>query len=142
MCLASIPLIYVHAATFQGWQIENGGGQYSQNNGAMSLSGNGGTYVILYEQIAPTTDFNFSLQVNAATLQGFAIMLRSSLPFAGSTAGVNFEFGARDGGTFLLARYSNGWTWNEFASNLKQNVNYTMILSVNKNPFSNHGNRS
>jgi parallel beta-helix repeat protein len=62
-------------------------------------------------------------------------MLRSSLPFAGSTAGVNFEFGARDGGTFLLARYSNGWTWNEFASNIKQNVNYTMILSVYKNPF-------
>ncbi len=121
--------------TFQGWQVENGGGQYSQNNGIMSLSGNNGTYVILYEPIAPTTDFNFSLQVNAATLEGFAIMLRSSLPFAGSTAGVNFEFGARDGGTFLLARWTTSWIWNEFVSGAQQNLWYTMILSVNQNPF-------
>ena len=136
LCLASIPFISVHAATFQGWQVENGGGQYSQNNGVMNLSGAGGTYVILYEQIEPTTDFNFSLQVNAATLQGFAIMLRSSLPFAGSTQGVNFEFGARDGGSFSFARYASAWTWNVFASGITQNVNYTMILSVDKDPFS------
>lgn len=122
-------------SSFQGWQVENGGGQYSQSNGLMSFSGNGGNYITLYEQIAPTESFNFSLQVTAATLQGFAIELRDNLPFAGSTQGVNFEFGARDGGTFSLARYSNGWTWNEFASNIKQNINYTMILSVNKNPF-------
>ena len=92
----------IPAATFQGWQIEDGGGQYSQNNGVMNLSGAGGTYVILYEQIAPTTDFNFSLQVNAAALQGFAIMLRSSLPFAGSTAGLTINsvvLGSGDGQT-------------------------------------------
>lgn len=56
----------VHAATFQDWQIENGGGQYSESNGVIRLWGTTG--VTLYEGISPQTDFSFSLQVNAAKL--------------------------------------------------------------------------
>jgi len=122
------------AAMFQGWQIE-GGGQYSESNGIIRLWASGGQWIILYKEFSPVSDFNVSLQVKAAYLVGFALMLRSDLPFAGSTHGVNFEFGARDGGTFLLARYANGWTWNIFVSNAKPNVWYTMKLSVYSNPY-------
>lgn len=126
--------INVNAATFQGWQVENGGGQYYQSDVSYYLFGQ--TYVILYESIAPLGDFSFSLQVNSSELQGFAIMLRSSLPFAGSTAGINFEFGARDGGTFTFSRYVNDWTYNKFVSNVTQHVWYTMNLTVQQSPFS------
>jgi parallel beta-helix repeat protein len=128
--------INVNAATFQGWQVENGGGQYYQSDVSYYLFGQGGSYVILYESIAPLGDFSFSLQVNSSELQGFAIMLRSSLPFAGSTAGINFEFGARNGGTFTFSRYVNDWTGNEFVSNVTQHVWYTMNLTVHQSPFS------
>ena len=137
LCLTFVNIFsYVNATTFQGWQIENNDGQYSQSKGLINLSGQGGTYIVLYEWIAPSSDFSFSLQVNSAILQGFAIMLRSSLPFIGSTEGVNFEFGARDGGTFTFSRYVNGWTWNEFVSNITQNIWYTMNLTVHQSPFS------
>ena len=86
--------------------------------------------MILYEQISPTTDFNFSLQVNAATLQGFAIMLRSNLPFAGSTAGVNYQLGG-----FELWRWTNQWTGTSIGAVTQQNVWYTMTMNVYSNPF-------
>jgi hypothetical protein len=129
-----VAMANVEGSTFQGWQIE-GSGSTSESNGVTRLSASGGAWVILYEAITPESDFSFSLQVNAATLQGFSIMLRSSLPFAGSTQGVNLEFGARDGGTVLLARSVGDWTWNVFATNIKQNVWYTLKLSVQKSPF-------
>ena len=122
------------AATVQGWQIE-GGGQYSESNGIIRLWASGGQWIILYKEFSPISNFNVSLQVNAAYLQGFALELRGSLPFAGSTDGINFEFGARDGGTFSLARYANGWKWNVFVSNTKANVWYTMKLSVYSSPY-------
>lgn len=133
--LAMSFFVNVYAVTFQGWQIEDVGGQYSENNGVIRLSGTDGKYVMLYEQIAPETDFSFSLQVNAATWAGFAIMLRSSLPFAGSTQGINFQFGSPNNGSFCLARYVNGWTWNYFTTGNQENVWYTMKLSVQANPF-------
>ena len=128
----------MNAATFQGWEIEDGGGQYSEINGITNLSANvgSGDWLILYSEINPEADFEFSLQVNASILSGFALMLRGSLPFAGSTDGVNFEFGARDGGSFTLSRYVNGWTWNVFKTGVGENVWYTMKLKVKANPFS------
>jgi parallel beta-helix repeat protein len=91
--------------------------------------------VVLYKEIDPETDFEFSLQVNATTLAGFAIMLRSSLPFVGSTQGVNLEFGARDNGTVLLARWVSSWTWNIFVTDIENNTWYTLKLGVHKSPF-------
>src|SRR3989337_3250878 len=101
---------HTEAAVFQGWQIE-GSGQYSESNGVIRIWGTEG--ITLYEEVSPQTDFSFSLQVNAAKLGGFGIFLRSSLPFSGSVQGLNVEFGARDGGTFLLARWTSYWTWHE-----------------------------
>lgn len=125
----------VKAETFQGWQVEDGGGSYSENDDILSLSGTGGTYVILYQEISPENSFSFSLQVNAITLQGFAIMLRSSLPFAGSTQGIAFEFGAREGGALVFARWTSYWKWDIFATGINTNEWYTLVLSVQKSPF-------
>jgi len=122
----------VQAASTKGWLIENGGGTYSVSKGIISLSGSG---IILYEPYVPLKDFTFSLKVEATTLQGFAIMLRGSLPFAGSADGVNFEFGARDGGSFTLARNAGGWTWTVFTTGAQTNVWYTMKLTVRSNPY-------
>ena len=61
--------------------------------------------------------------------------MRSGLPVSGSVKGINVEFGSRDGGTFLLARWTSSWTWNEFVTEAKENVWYTMKLSVQKTPF-------
>ncbi len=129
--------------TIQGWQIEAGGGSCSQSSdGTIRLWSNGdagyNSWLALYKQIAPQTDFNFSLQVNAAILGAwgsFAIALTSSLPIGGSLKEVNFEFGHEDQGSFLLAWGSNNsWSWNEFTGGA-QNVWYTMQLSVQANPF-------
>jgi hypothetical protein len=82
-------------------------------------------------------DFNFSLQVNAATLESFGVFVRSSLPFSGSKEGVNFEFGHYGAGLFLLARRTvmDDWLGSHFADGV-ENVWYTMQLSVHAEPFS------
>lgn len=122
----------------QGWLVEDRGGQYSISKGAITLSApvGGGQSLILYKPYTPTGDFTVSLKVQASTLQGFALMLRGSLPFAGSTDGVNFEFGARDGGSFTLARYANGWTWNVFTTGAQENTWYTLKLIVDSEQYS------
>lgn len=124
----------VHASIVDGWQIENGGGTYSESNGILTLSGGSGNKnIFFYKQVAPVTDFSFSLQVKATTIMGFQINVRSSLPIA-SVNGVNFEFDLKPDGSFLLARWTNSWTWNIFAS-AQANVWYTMKITVQQSPF-------
>ena len=72
--------------------------------------------------------------MKSTTIIGFLICVRSSLPIANSVSGVNFEFDDKDGGSFLLARWKNSWTWNIFAS-AQTNVWYTMIFTVQQTPF-------
>jgi hypothetical protein len=143
------------SSTLQGWQVDNGGGFYSESNGIIRLWSNGGNdspynggpYIGLYKQIKPTTDFIFSVQVNAKVVEGCAINLRSSLPTGGKQEGISFEFGSYGEGVFLLARNTsnygfnqlpfegaNLWTVNKFAYG-DPNVWYTMQLNVTSAPF-------
>ena len=66
VCFAFVLSANVHALTFRGWEIEDGGGQYIASDGTIYLSGLNGTFVVLYQEIAPQDDFDFSLQVNAS----------------------------------------------------------------------------
>ena len=84
-----------------GWQVEytgeKGVGNCSESNGVYRLWSNGGgtTYcptVALYKEVNVTGDFTFSAEVNAQTMQNAGLVLRGSLPIAGSTEGCNFEF--------------------------------------------------
>jgi hypothetical protein len=112
------------------WQTESNGGTVTGSvDSTLQMQAANGNSVIIYTE-APTGSFTISLKVTAQTLQGFAIMLRSGTQFAGSTQGVNFEFGARDGGSFTLAWNKGYWTWNVFQLGAKENVTYTMKLNV------------
>jgi len=127
------------ASPFPGWQIEDRGGYYSESNGVIRLRSSGGDIcpgITLYKQIAPVADFNFSLQVNVATLESFAIYVRSDLPISGNKESVNFEFGHYGVGTFLLARQTStdDWIGSNFADGVAD-VWYTMQLSVYADPF-------
>jgi len=122
------------------WLVEDFGGSYEiYENGTIRLQSPGGgglgSPITLYKELMPTEDFTISLKVKANQLGGFALFLRASLPFAGSTHGINFEFGIRDGGTFLLARSAGGWTWTIFATGT-EDIWYTMKLTVYESPFS------
>jgi hypothetical protein len=129
----------VSESTFQGWQIEDRGGYCSESAGIIRLRSSGGDIcpsITLYKQIAPVEDFNFSLQVNSATLESFGIYVGSRVPFFGSTDCVNFEFGHYGAGMFLLARRTtiDNWIWNHFADGVVD-VWYTMQLTIYANPF-------
>jgi hypothetical protein len=124
---------------FQEWQIEDRGGYYSEADGIIRLRSSGGDNcpgLYLYKQVAPVTDFNFSLQVKAATLLSFGMSVRSSLPFWWGTEGVSFEFGYYGEGKFLLARQTStdDWIGSHFADGVAD-VWYTMQLSVYAEPF-------
>jgi hypothetical protein len=136
--LGYVALGDVYASASQEWQIEDRGGYYSESDDIIRLRSSGGDIcpgIILYKQVAPVTDFNFSLQVTAATLESFGIFVRSSLPFSGNK-GVNFEFGHYGEGTFILARQTSmdNWIWNNFADGVAD-VWYTMQLSIYADPF-------
>jgi hypothetical protein len=131
--LGSISLaINVHGSTFEGWQIEEGGGQYSITDGIMRLSGSGAKYIYLYEHISPEGDFNFSVQVAATKLEGFGVYLRSSLPIQGSTAGVNFYL---KGFELFRLVFFDKWTGSSIGVGAQLNVWYTMALNVYSYPF-------
>lgn len=124
---------------WQAFLVEDYGGSYEiYQNGTVrlqSLGGNSlGKPITLYQEFTPKEDFTISLKVKANQLGGFMFALRASLPFAGSTHGVNFEFGSRDGGTFLLARWTGGWTWTTFATGTESTW-YTIKLVVHETPF-------
>ncbi len=141
-------------SSLAGWQVDNGGGFYSESNGIIRLWSNGGNdsiynggpYIGLYKQIKPTGDFSFSVQVNAQIMESCSINLRGSLPTAGKAEGVNFEFGHYGQGVFLLARNTNysfnqpffqnatAWTANQITSG-DSNTWYTMQLNVTSTPF-------
>jgi hypothetical protein len=119
------------AATANSWQTEaNGGTVTGSVDSTLQMHADNGKSVIMYTE-APTSGFTISLKVTAQTLQGFAIMLRSGTQFAGSAQGVNFEFGARDGGSFTLAWNKGYWTWNVFQLGAQENTQYTLALLVN-----------
>jgi hypothetical protein len=137
--LSYVALGDVHVSTSQEWQIEDRGGYYSESDEIIRLRSSGGDNcpgLTLYKQIAPVADFNFSLQVNAATLESFGIFVRNSLPFSGGKEGVNFEFGHYGAGMFLLARHTsmNDWIGSHFADGVAD-VWYTMQLSIYADPF-------
>ena len=96
VCGLILVVANVDATSFQGWRVEVGGGNYSESDGVFRLWGTVGSdeSVVLYKNVNPATDFEFSLQVSATVLSGFAIMLRGSTSFVGSTDGVDFELGA------------------------------------------------
>jgi hypothetical protein len=126
------------SSTFQGWQIENFGGQYSEVNSTFRLTTPGGVNdpeISLYRQILPDADFSFSCEVNGLTMESCAIVVRSALPI-GSNKGFNLEFGHYGDGVFIFARNTafDNWTWNIFATGNKD-IWYTMQLNVFKDPF-------
>ncbi len=105
--------------TFQGWQVEDRGGYYSESNGVLRLWSNGGSEcpsISLYKQIKPTEDFTFSVQVNAETAESCGVFVRSCLPIGGNMAGFNFEFGHYGEGLFLLARNTSNAMDGQFAN--------------------------
>lgn len=122
-----------------GWQVQtNGNGYYSESNGVYRLWCNGGSdcpSIALYEGVEPNADFNFSVQVNAATIESGSIFLRASSD-AGGTDGVNLEFGYYGEGVFQLSgNFSGPWTPVPFAYG-DPDTWYTMQLSVHSSPFS------
>jgi hypothetical protein len=133
---------------FQGWQVQNIGGYYSESDGTIRLWSDAHDQgVVLYKEISPKTDFEFSLQVKANRLDGFGILVgRQSFLTNSSKEGVSFEFHNKYGvRSFLLARYVNTvvwetgkygdiWDWYGFAVG-EENVWYTMKLKVQANPF-------
>jgi hypothetical protein len=141
------PICAAQSSTFQGWQVENKGGHYSESNDVLRLWSNGGSNcpsIALYRQIKPTSNFTFSVQVNAETAESCCFFIRSNLPTAGSTLGFNFEFGHYGEGIFLLSRNSsnsqvgygdsNEWVYDQVAYG-DPHVWYTMQLSVSSSPF-------
>jgi PKD repeat protein len=139
------PLENVHAEPVGGWQVAGTGGQASESNGTITLSGDyRAAGLTLWREFLPKNDFEISLQVKAATLgevhrdpagggEGFAIMLRPNASLFGTAIGVNFELRARGGGQFLLTRHNNncdlyGWAcdWTPFLYNsLEYNNGYS-----------------
>lgn len=140
----------VQSSNFQGWQVENRDGYYSESDGVLRLRSDGGSdcpSITLYKQIKPTSDFTFSVQVNAQIPESCGVFIRSSLPIAGNTNGFNFEYGHYGEGLFLLARNSSGgmasgdtyghssnWIASQVAYG-DPHVWYTMQLSVSSSPF-------
>ena len=137
--LSYVALGDVNISTSQEWQIEDRGGYYSESDGIIRLRSSGGDIcpgIYLYKQVVPVADFNFSLQVKAATLLSFGMSVRSNLPFWWGIEGVSFEFGHYGEGTFLLARQTSMNNW--IGSNLAEGVAdvwYTMQISVYADPF-------
>jgi hypothetical protein len=134
--------------TVQGWQVADTDGIVSESSGVITLSGDDQSAgPLLYKEISPQSDFEISLQIKAATLgevnrdprgagEGFALMLKSNTDFF-TPFGVAFEFRARGGGQFLLARRNNStfvipcfwtfdpWDWTPFVYNtLEYNDGY------------------
>ena len=143
--------------TVQGWQVADTGGIVSESSGVITLSGdNRSAGPLLYKEISPQSDFEISLQIKAATLgevnrdprgagEGFALMLKSNTDFY-TPFGVAFEFRARGGGQFLLARRNNStflipglwtcdpWDWTPFVYNtLEYNDGYAYWHSYPSN---------
>lgn len=135
------------AVIFQGWNVRDGGGYYSESNGTIRIWSDAHDQGIgFYKTILPTTDFEFSLQVKANRIDGFGIFIGKESFLNGSKEGVQFEFHKKYGvDTFLLARfvhtivwetgkYGDIWDWQGFAYG-QENVWYTMKLTVQANPF-------
>ena len=126
-----------------GWTVKNQGGYYSESNGTIRIWSDAHDQgVILYKEISPKSDFEFSLQVKAARMDGFGIVIGD----IDTGRQMNFEFHNKYGtNTFLLARavnetswetgvYGTYWDWQGFAYG-QENVWYTMKLTVKAEPF-------
>jgi hypothetical protein len=129
--------------TVDGWTVRNQGGNYSESNGTIRIwSDTHDQGVVLYKEISPKSDFEFSLQVKAARMDGFGIVIGD----IDTGRQMNFEFHNKYGtNTFLLARavnetsastgvYGTYWDWQGFAYG-QENVWYTMKLTVQATPF-------
>ncbi len=126
-----------------GWSVKNQGGYYSESNGTIRIWSDAHDQgVILYKEISPKSDSEFSLQVKAARMDGFGIVIGD----IDTGRQMNFEFHNKYGtNTFLLARavketnwetgvYGTYWDWQGFACG-QENVWYTMKLTVKAEPF-------
>lgn len=126
-----------------GWTVKNQGGYYSESNGTIRIWSDAHDQgVILYKEISPKSDFEFSLQVKAARMDGFGIVIGD----IDTGRQMNFEFHNKYGtNTFLLARavnetswstgmYGTYWDWQGMAYG-QENVWYTMKLTVKAEPF-------
>lgn len=127
---------FTRGSTLHGWFIEsqNGGGQCSiSDDGTIRLSTGGGRTVCpcvgLARDVAPVTDFNFSLQVRANQPESFLMSLDDdaghevSLKF-GHYAAPYFIFGGSAHPNYTIIAVGN-----------EQPEWYTMKLSVYKDPF-------
>ena len=101
--------------SFEGWQVENLGGYYSESNGVIDLKTPGGNdpTITLYREIHPTGDFTFSLQVKVEVNEGCCIGVRRNMPInmreqgPWPDRGFNFEYGHYGSPQFLFTRYVN-----------------------------------
>ncbi len=133
---------------FNGWQVRNGGGYFSENDGTVRIWGDAHEQgITFYKMIAPINDFEFSLQARANQIDGFGIFVGTESFLKSETKeGVQFEFHNKYGvNTFLLARFVHTivwetgkpgdiWDWHGFAYG-EENVWYTMKLKVQANPL-------
>lgn len=130
-----------------GWHKDPQGGYYSESNATIRIWSDAHDQgFAFYKEITPVTDFEFSLQVKAARIDGFGICIGNEAFLNGSKTGVQFEFHNKYGiNTFLLARYVHTlvwetreygdiWDWQGFAYG-EENVWYTMKLTVQTEPF-------
>ncbi|XHH08876.1 MAG: hypothetical protein ACFCUE_15130 [Candidatus Bathyarchaeia archaeon] len=133
--------------TLQGWKVRDCGGYCSETNGTIRVwSDKHDEGVALYKEISPQGDFEFSLQVNAAKIDGFGIFIGNNSFFDyGNRKGVSFEFHHHGADGFLMARrvWTTNWATGQFEDIWdyhmftygRENVWYTMKLTVKAEPF-------
>jgi hypothetical protein len=126
----------VSAETVDGWTVMPGGGDFSESDGVITLSGNSqAAGTTLYTSISPQSDFEISMDVKAETLgqvnrdpagagEGFLLMLRPDSSMFSQAIGMNLEMRGRGGGQFLVTRHDSlcdmyGWQcdWTPFVYN-------------------------
>jgi hypothetical protein len=124
------------STNFANWLVINNGGSYSISKGVLTLSSSGG-YIDLYEPLTASGSFKVIFGVCSTQLAGFALKLDESLPFFGSTQGINFEMTADEGQSkgFQISRWTEiDWTWGTFAQPTL-NQWYSIQITVIQAPF-------
>ncbi len=124
-----------------GWKVENGIGDYTLNNGIMTLSSStssGGEAVTIYRDYMPQTDeFTVSARVSSDRLAGFALRIQAGpLPIFGSTQGAQLEIdNGVENKNFMASWNAGSWTWTNVYSPVATNVWFILEMQVQRNPF-------
>ncbi len=104
---------------------------------------------MLYTDVPKATNWSISVDVNAQVLGGFFISVVSHLPMVGHNDGFGCGIAPYDRnhtGAFHTSdravfnhtyyQYYEGWNWGSGALNeIRENVWYTIVLSVESNPY-------